>query len=49
MFGTVGFWEILLVLAIVILLFGAKRIPELASGMGRGVGQFKKALRGEEP
>lgn len=48
MFGNIGFWEILLIAAIVVLLFGAKRIPELASGIGKGIANFKKGMRGED-
>jgi len=41
--------ELLIVLAIVVLLFGAKKIPELAKGMGKGIKEFKGAMReGEE-
>ena len=36
--------ELIVVLAIVVLLFGAKKIPDLASGMGKGIRSFKKAL-----
>lgn len=43
--------ELLIVLAIVVLLFGAKKIPDLAKGMGRGIKDFKKAIKedDEEP
>ena len=37
-------WHIILVLAIVILLFGGTKIPELMKGVGKGVGEFKKGL-----
>ncbi|WP_353661831.1 twin-arginine translocase TatA/TatE family subunit [Hydrogenimonas sp. SS33] len=40
--------ELLVILAIVVLLFGAKKIPELAKGMGSGIRNFKKAMREEE-
>ena len=41
--------ELLIVLAIVVLLFGAKKIPELAKGMGKGIKEFKGAMKeGEE-
>ncbi|WP_027327295.1 twin-arginine translocase TatA/TatE family subunit [Helicobacter pametensis] len=40
--------QILIVLLIVILLFGAKKIPELAKGMGSGIKNFKKAMREDE-
>jgi len=41
--------ELLIVLAIVVLLFGAKKIPDLAKGMGRGIKDFKKAIKDDEP
>ena len=44
MFGM-GHWEILMILMVVLLLFGAKRIPEMAQGLGRGVHEFRKSLR----
>ncbi len=40
--------ELLIVLAIVILLFGAKKIPDLAKGMGKGIKDFKKAIKEDE-
>ena len=40
-----GGWEIILVLAVILIFFGAKRIPELARGMGRGIREFKDATR----
>ena len=39
--------EILIILVIILLLFGAKRIPELAKGLGSGVREFKKGTRGD--
>ena len=44
MFGM-GHWEILTVLLVVLLLFGSKRIPEMAQGLGRGIREFRKSLR----
>ncbi|MCK4940594.1 twin-arginine translocase TatA/TatE family subunit [candidate division WOR-3 bacterium] len=41
---NVGWQEILLILLIALLLFGAKRIPELARGMGKGIKEFRKGL-----
>ncbi len=41
--GIVGGWEIVLILAVVLILFGAKKIPELAKGLGHGIKEFKKA------
>lgn len=46
--GPIGFPELLVLLGIVVLLFGAKRIPELARGLGEGIRGFKGALRGDE-
>ncbi len=40
--------ELLVILAIVVLLFGAKKIPELAKGLGSGIKNFKKAMREDE-
>jgi sec-independent protein translocase protein TatA len=48
--GGLGFGEMVLIFAVLLLLFGAKRLPELASGMGRGIRDFKRALNGlDEP
>lgn len=41
--GPLGGQEIILVLVVVLLLFGAKKLPELARGMGKSFGEFKKA------
>ena len=40
--------ELLIVLAIIVLLFGAKKIPDLAKGMGRGIKDFKKAIKEDD-
>ena len=40
-----GGWEIVLILAVVLILFGAKKLPELAKGLGQGIKEFKKATR----
>jgi sec-independent protein translocase protein TatA len=47
MFGL-GIGEILLILLIVILVFGTSRIPELGRGLGEGIKNFKKGIKGEE-
>lgn len=44
--GGLGFGELVLIFAVLLLLFGAKRLPELASGMGRGIRDFKRSLNG---
>jgi sec-independent protein translocase protein TatA len=43
--GFFGGWEIVLILAVVLVLFGAKKLPELAKGLGQGIKEFKKATR----
>jgi len=45
MLGGIGAQEILLILLIIVLLFGAKKIPEIARGLGRSVSEFKKGVR----
>lgn len=44
MFGL-GPWEILLIFLAVLLLFGAKRLPEIAQGLGKGIREFKKSVK----
>ena len=45
MFGNFGFTEIMLLLVIFLLVFGAKRLPEIGSAMGKGIREFKKSMR----
>ena len=45
-FGNMGFMEILLILVVVLLLFGAKRLPEIGSSMGKGIREFKTKHHG---
>lgn len=40
--------QLLIVLVVVVLLFGAKRIPEIAGSIGKGIKEFKKAIRDED-
>lgn len=44
MFGM-GPWEVMLVFLAILLLFGAKRLPEIAQGLGKGIREFKKAMK----
>ena len=44
LFGLGG-WEMILILAVVLLLFGARKLPELAKGLGQGIKEFKKATK----
>ena len=43
--GFFGGWEIVLILAVVLILFGAKKLPELAKGLGTGIKELKKATK----
>jgi len=44
--GGLGPWEIAIIVIVVLLLFGGKKIPELAKGIGRGMREFKKEIHG---
>jgi len=48
MFGSIGVPELLLILLIVIVIFGASKLPQLGRGLGEGIKNFRNALRGEE-
>ena len=48
MFGL-GYQELMVILIIVLLLFGAQKLPELARGLGKSVSEFKRAQSEEEP
>ena len=43
-----GVWEIILIVLIILLLFGGKRIPELMRGIVKGINNFKKGVKGED-
>jgi sec-independent protein translocase protein TatA len=45
MFGNLGGGEILLIVLFILVFFGAKKIPELAQGLGKGIREFRKAAR----
>jgi len=45
MFANLGTTEIILILAVVLIFFGAKRLPELAKGLGKGISEFKKGMK----
>ena len=42
-------WEIFLIVAVIFLLFGARKLPQLAKGLGQGIKEFKGAVREDEP
>jgi sec-independent protein translocase protein TatA len=46
--GMVGPTQILIIVLVILLLFGGKKIPELMRGLGRGVKEFKDGISGEE-
>ena len=46
--GELSIGHLLIVLVIVVLLFGAKRIPEIAGSMGKGISEFKKSIGGSD-
>lgn len=46
--GVVGPWQIVLIVAILLLLFGGKKIPEMMRGLGGGVKEFKNAIKEDE-
>jgi sec-independent protein translocase protein TatA len=48
MIPNIGGTEVVILLVIVLLLFGAKRIPELAKGLGSGVREFRKGVSGKD-
>jgi sec-independent protein translocase protein TatA len=45
MFGNLGMWEMLIILFIVLLLFGARRLPEIGGSLGKGIREFKGSLK----
>lgn len=48
LFGSLGFWEIALIVLVIVLLFGGKKIPELMRGLGKGVRSFKEGMQDVE-
>ena len=46
--GMIGPWQIVLIVAVVLLLFGGRKIPELMRGLGQGMKEFKDATKGDE-
>ncbi|WP_158964203.1 twin-arginine translocase TatA/TatE family subunit [Myroides fluvii] len=45
--GMVGPWQIIIIVALILLLFGGKKIPELMKGLGTGIKEFKDATKDE--
>ena len=48
MLRSIGLPELLIILAVAVLLFGGKKIPEVAKGLGEGIRNFKNSLKGDE-
>jgi sec-independent protein translocase protein TatA len=46
--GVIGPWQVVIILVVVLLLFGGRKIPELMKGLGQGMNEFKKALNDGE-
>ena len=42
--GVIGPWQVVIIVALILVLFGGKKIPELMRGMGRGIKEFKDAV-----
>lgn len=47
--GRLGVTEILIIVAVILLLFGGKKIPELMKGLGSGIKEFKNAAKDDQP
>ena len=46
--GVIGPWQIVLIVAIVLIFFGGRKIPELMKGMGKGIRSFKEGMEGKD-
>jgi len=49
MLRSIGLPELMIILVVAVLLFGGKKIPELAKGLGEGIRNFKDSLKGDQP
>ena len=48
LFYAIGPWQIIIIVAVILLLFGGRKIPELMGGLGKGIKEFKKATKEED-
>ena len=48
LYYAIGPWQIIIIVAVILLLFGGKKIPELMGGFGKGIKEFKKATKEED-
>lgn len=46
--GRIGSTELLLIVLLIVVLFGAKRLPDIGAGLGQGIRGFKKAMKGDD-
>ncbi len=46
--GGLGTWEMVIILVIILVVFGVGKLPEIGSGLGKGIKNFKKGIRGDE-
>ncbi|MEM8959891.1 MAG: twin-arginine translocase TatA/TatE family subunit [Acidobacteriota bacterium] len=49
MFGSLGVPELLIIFGIIVVMFGATRLPQLGKGLGEGIRNFKKGVKDDEP
>jgi sec-independent protein translocase protein TatA len=49
MFGSLGWMEILLIFGLIMLLFGARKLPEIGKGLGKAISNFKRSVKEEPP
>ena len=48
LFYAIGPWQVIIIVAVILLLFGGRKIPELMGGLGKGIKEFKKATKEED-
>jgi sec-independent protein translocase protein TatA len=48
MFGSLGIWEILLIVVVIAILFGGRKLPQLGKGLGEAITNFKSSLKKDE-
>jgi sec-independent protein translocase protein TatA len=48
MFGSLGIWELLLILFIVVMVFGVSRLPQLGKGLGEGIANFRESVKSKD-
>lgn len=48
MFGSLGIWELLLILFIVVMVFGVSRLPQLGKGLGEGISNFRESVKSKD-